>query len=126
MDIKEINKEQKNITSLKNTFVNPPIELIAEHIIQNGEGCIGQNGALMVDTGVFTGRSPKDKYFVEEEFSKDSLWWGPVNKKINKDIFDRLYLKIVDYYNSDSGNTYVFNGLAGADSDNQLKVRVLV
>ena len=42
-----------------------------EESIIKGEGKIGLNGALMVDTGKFTGRSPKDKYFVEENYSKD-------------------------------------------------------
>ena len=126
MDIKEINKEQKNITSLKNTFVNPPIELIAEHIIQNGEGFLGKNGALMVDTGVFTGRSPKDKYFVEEETSKDLLWWGPVNKKINYEVFEMLFDKVINYYyENDHTYTYIFEGFAGADDQYALPVRII-
>ena len=75
-------------------LINPDIDKIYEHILQYNEGEIGLKGAAMVDTGIFTGRSPKDKYFVEEEYSKDNLWWGPVNKKINSDVFDRLYSKI--------------------------------
>ena len=44
----------------------------------------------MVDTGIYTGRSPKDKYFVVEDMSKDNLWWGTVNQKIDSSIFDEL------------------------------------
>jgi len=108
-----------------NLYINPSIKIIVEHIIKNKEGVLGLNGTPMVDTGIFTGRSPKDKYFVEENFSKDNLWWGPVNKKISKKVFDKLFLKIANYYNEDSNNTYVFNGFAGADNKNKLKVRVL-
>ena len=124
IQIKDINTE--NITTLKNVLINPPIEIVTEKILENGEGNIGMNGAMMVDTGVFTGRSPKDKYFVEEDSSKDNLWWGPVNKKVKKYVFDLLYDKIMTYYvESQESNTYIFEGLAGADSDYTLPIRVI-
>ena len=65
--------EYKELEKIKNLYVNPSISIVLEHIIKNNEGVIGLNGAAMVDTGVFTGRSPKDKYFVEEDTSKDNL-----------------------------------------------------
>ena len=126
MKTKEINQDQKNIVNLNNTFINPPIEMIAEHIIQNGEGNISQNGALLVDTGDFTGRSPNDKYIVEEETSKDLIWWGPVNKKINESVFESLFDKIINYYyENDHTYTYVFEGYAGADDEYALPVRIV-
>jgi phosphoenolpyruvate carboxykinase (ATP) len=80
----------------------------------------------MVDTGRYTGRSPKDKYFVDEESSNKNLWWGPVNAKIDESIFDDLYEQVVDYYNhSDDSNTYVFDGFAGADPTYRLNVRII-
>ena len=51
----------ESLLQIKNLYTNPPIELISEHIVRNGEGHIGMHGALMVDTGIFTGRSPQDK-----------------------------------------------------------------
>ena len=75
-----MNLEFKNKNKV---FINPPIQVIYEEILKKREGVIGKSGAMMIDTGEFTGRSPNDKYFVEESFSKDNLWWGPVNK-INK------------------------------------------
>ena len=117
---------ENKILNIKNVHVNLSIEIIAEHIIQNGEGVIGQNGALMVDTGIFTGRSPQDKYFVEEETSNDNLWWGPVNKKIDESVFDMLYEKVINYYHdNDHTYTYVFEGFAGADKDYTLPVRII-
>ena len=118
--------KNKTILNLENSLRNPKFEVIYEHIIQNGEGQVGMNGALMVDTGDFTGRSPKDKYFVEEHSSKDNLWWGPVNKKIEENIFTELYDKVLDYYYANENTyTYIFDGYAGADHDYQLPVRII-
>ena len=58
------------------------------------EVVMAMNGATIVDTGAYTGRSPKDKYFVEEPSSVDNLWWGPVNRPVDEAIFDELYDKI--------------------------------
>ena len=126
MENKIINMKHDHIIKLKNVLRNPPIEIISEHIIENGEGNIGMNGALMVDTGIFTGRSPEDKYFVEESSSSENLWWGPVNRKIDIEVFNSLYEKVINYYyDNEHTYTYIFDGLAGADNDNSLSVRVV-
>ncbi|MAQ43057.1 MAG: phosphoenolpyruvate carboxykinase (ATP), partial [Candidatus Marinimicrobia bacterium] len=78
-----------------------------------------------VDTGIYTGRSPKDKYFVEEDMSKKHLWWGEVNQKIEADIFDELFNKVKDYYNTDTNKTYIFDGFGGADKSHQLPIRII-
>ena len=62
-----------------------PEDLVSD-IIKNGEGLIASSGAAMIDSGEYTGSSPKDKYIVEESSSKDKIWWGEVNKKISEDI----------------------------------------
>ena len=80
----------------------------------------------MVDTGIYTGRSPKDKYIVEEESSNGKIWWGDVNKKISNDIFEKLYDKVTQYYNSENlSKTYIFDGYAGADPQYALNVRFI-
>ena len=117
--------ESFSIKKLQNVVVNPSIYKVYDDIISNKEGVMGQAGALMVDTGEFTGRSPKDKYFVVENTTKDNLWWGPVNKKIDISIYNKLYKKVVDYYNGSSKKTYVFEGYAGADKDYRLPIRVI-
>ena len=90
--------ESFDIDQLNNKVINPSIHVIYEDIIINSEGVLGQSGALMVDTGEFTGRSPKDKYFVEEDLTKHNLWWGPVNRKIDIDIYNKLHNKVINYY----------------------------
>ena len=57
-----------------------PAELIEETIMRD-EGVLADTGALAVDTGEFTGRSPKDKYVVYDNNTKDSVWWGDVNNR---------------------------------------------
>ncbi len=105
---------------------NLPIEKLTEETVLNGEGVIGMNGAVMVDTGTYTGRSPNDKFIVEEPSSKNVLWWGPVNRKVSESVFDELYNKVIAYYNAHTAsNTYVFDGFAGADTNYRLNVRVV-
>ena len=113
------------IKKINKVLTNPPIEVIYEHILKSNEGEIGKSGAMMIDTGEFTGRSPDDKYFVEESYSKDNLWWGPVNKKIDIKIFDKLYKKIIDYYKEDKKDVYIFEGYAGSDDIYKLPIRVI-
>jgi len=107
-------------------YRNLTVEEIIEDVILQKEGKMGMNGSIMVDTGKYTGRSPKDKYFVEEESSKDNLWWGPVNVKIDEPIFDELFTKVIDYYNgSTQSKTYIFDGFAGADPRHRINVRMI-
>ena len=68
-------------------------EKLVEECIVNKEAKMSLNGAINVDTGKYTGRSPKDKYFVEENYSKENLWWGEVNQKVDIKVFDELYEK---------------------------------
>ena len=123
---KDLALDKMGFTDLGQVLRNLPVEAIIENIVDHQEGTLGLNGAVMVDTGRYTGRSPKDKYFVDEESSNKNLWWGPVNAKIDESIFDDLYEQVVDYYNhSDDSNTYVFDGFAGADPTYRLNVRII-
>ena len=126
MDYKELELDKLGFKSIDKIYRNLSIERIVEEGLLNGETKMAMNGATMVDTGEYTGRSPKDKYFVVEPTSKDKLWWGPVNTKVDLSIFNELYDKIIDSYNQ-NGNTktYIFDGFAGADHDHTLPIRVI-
>ena len=105
---------------------NLPVEILVEEIVKNDEGVIGLNGATMVDTGAYTGRSPNDKYFVDESSSSNNLWWCPVNRKVDEVIFNDLYEKVIQYYNGNmDSSTYIFDGFAGADVEYRLNVRII-
>ena len=114
------------LLDLTNIHRNNSVESMVTDIVGNGEGAIGLRGAAMVDTGIYTGRSPNDKYIVDEPSSTEKIWWGPVNRKVSEEVFDVLYNKVVNYYNrSDDSKTYIFDGFAGADPTYSLNVRII-
>jgi len=100
-------------------------ERLVEECINNGEAKMALNGAINVDTGKYTGRSPRDKYFVEEGSSKDNLWWGEVNQKVDIEVFNILYNKVIDFYNNADTKTYIFDGYAGADDRYKMPIRII-
>src|ERR1043165_751438 len=73
-----------------------PSELVEECIVR-GQGELTDVGALAIDTGEFTGRSPKDKFVVYDENTKDSVWWGDVNNRFEADKFDMLHKRVLEY-----------------------------
>ena len=114
------------LLDLTNVHRNISVESMVADIVGNSEGVIGLRGAAMVDTGIYTGRSPNDKYIVDEPSSTEKIWWGPVNRKVSEEVFDGLYNKVVNYYNrSDDSKTYIFDGFAGADPTYSLNVRII-
>ena len=122
---KELQLESLGLNQINEVHRNLTVESLIEETVKNGEGIIGPRGVSIVDTGKFTGRSPKDKYIVDEASSSDKIWWGSVNKKINESIFDELYESVTDYYNSDSSKTYLFDGFAGFDPAYSINVRII-
>ena len=80
-------------------------------------------GALMADTGKFTGRSPKDRFVVKDANTEDSVWWGDINIPFDADKFDQLHQKMVAYLADKE--MYVREAYAGANPDYQLKLRVV-
>ena len=99
-----------------------PAQLV-EDTIKNGQGHLTDMGALAVDTGEFTGRSPKDKFVVFDEKTKDTIWWGDVNNKFDSEKFDKLYNRVTAYL---GGKTlYVRDSFACADQKYRLNIRVI-
>jgi phosphoenolpyruvate carboxykinase (ATP) len=99
-----------------------PAELVEETIVC-GEGVLTDTGALAVDTGKFTGRSPKDKFIVCDSTTEKSVWWGDINIKFDPEKFDRLYDRVTSYL---QGKTlYVRDAYACADPTYRLNIRVV-
>ncbi|MCZ8520812.1 MULTISPECIES: phosphoenolpyruvate carboxykinase (ATP) [Paenibacillus] len=96
-------------------------ELI-EEALRRKEGMLTSTGALRVDTGAYTGRSPKDKYIVNEPAVQEHIDWGNVNRPLEPERFERLYLRALQY--AGERETYVFDGYAGADPAYRLRIRV--
>src|SRR6476469_5765588 len=66
---------------------NPTTAQLYTHALANGDGKLAHGGALVVDTGRFTGRSPQDKFVVDEDGSRDRIWWGTVNHPLSGQHF---------------------------------------
>ncbi|OCF61245.1 phosphoenolpyruvate carboxykinase (ATP) [Kwoniella mangroviensis CBS 10435] len=103
---------------------NAPIASLYEDAILNEGAVISSSGALINFSGKKTGRSPKDKRIVYEETSKDDVWWGPVNIKMDEHTFEINRERAIDYLNTRE-NVYVFDGFAGWDPKYRIKVRVI-
>lgn len=88
-------------------------------------GRVTNSGAVAVDTGIFTGRSPKDKYFVKDDTTRDTLWWSDQGTNDNKPITPEVWGSLKSLVGSQlSGKRLFVNDLfCGADPDTRLKVR---
>jgi phosphoenolpyruvate carboxykinase (ATP) len=98
-----------------------PAQLVQEAII-NGEGVLTDTGALMADTGEFTGRSPKDKFCVADAKTEGTVWWGEVNQKFDPAKFESLLNKVIEHYAGKK--IYVRDAYACADPTYRLNIRV--
>jgi len=82
--------EDLGLKNVGEVYHNLSYDELIKHELQNGEVRETKSGAATVDTGIFTGRSPKDKYFVDRAPSNKYIAWGDVNQKISEEIFDEL------------------------------------
>ena len=94
-----------------------------EEAVRRNEAAIVSTGALTAETGKHTGRSPKDKFFVKEPSSQDSIWWHPGNQPISTEAFDALYARMQDHIKTHE--VYTQDVFACADPRFRLRVRVI-
>jgi phosphoenolpyruvate carboxykinase (ATP) len=99
-----------------------PSELV-EETINRGEGVLTDVGALAIDTGEFTGRSPKDKFVVYDNNTKDSVWWGDVNNRFEADKFDILHNRMLAYLGGKE--VWIRDSYACADPKYRINIRVV-
>lgn len=112
----------KHLSSLSVVW-NLSTSQLVEQALSRGEGQLTSTGAFATTTGKFTGRSPKDKYIVDEPSVHDSIDWGSVNQPISEAQFDRIYERLLHFMKT--RDWYGFNGFAGADPEYRLPIRVL-
>jgi phosphoenolpyruvate carboxykinase (ATP) len=80
-------------------------------------------GAITVNTGEFTGRSPKDRFIVKDAITEDAIWWGSINIPFDSDAFDKLFNKVTDYLSGKE--IYVRDAIACADPAYKMNLRVV-
>ena len=98
-------------------------EELQDITIDKGMGREASSGALAVNTGEFTGRSPKDRFIVKDDITKDKIWWGDINIPFDSEKFDALYDKVIAYLNTKE--LFVRDSYACADADYRLNIRVI-
>ena len=121
----------ENLESLRNIGILPRKEVywnlsvpqLISQTLKNGQGIISRSGALACDTGKFTGRSPKDKYIVKDDKTKDTIWWGEVNHPFMPQDFDILNESILDHLSG--RDIYVRDAYACAKPEYKLNIKVI-
>ena len=109
--------------SRENAFYQLSVSELVEHAILNGEGALADSGALAIDTGKFTGRSPKDRYIVHDSITADAVYWGDINIQFDAAKFVDLQEQITAHINQRI--FYVRDVFAGANPSYQISIRVI-
>ena len=104
-------------------YRNLDVNTLIDHAVQNEGASISSAGALMIDTGEFTGRSPKDKYFVDAEPSNKYIAWGDVNQAITKEIYEQLLATSKDQLSGK--DLYVTDVYSGSSKESRKSIRII-
>lgn len=102
---------------------NLPPEELQRITVEKGMGKETNNGTLAINTGNFTGRSPQDRFLVKDDYTRDRVWWGNINKPISPDNFDRLQANILDYLSGKE--IFVRDGYVCADPKYRTNIRTV-
>ena len=102
---------------------NQSVPSLVEAIITRNEGLFSSTGALSVRTGKFTGRSPDDKYIVDDEVTHGTVDWGKVNHPISEENFEKIFRRMKKHV--EEKEFFVFDGFVGADPESRLPIRVI-
>lgn len=111
------------LTQLRRVYWNLSAPALYEEAIKREEGVLAEHGPLIVRTGQHTGRSPNDKFTVQEVSSQENVWWGKVNVALDEKHFDGLLARMQDYLKGK--DVFVQDCYAGADSKYRLPIRVI-
>ena len=115
--------ENQGLSGYGETYWNLAAPALYEQAVRRGEASIAEGGPLVALTGQHTGRSPNDKFTVQEPSSEDNIWWGDVNRPISPENFDRVFAKVQEYMRGK--DLFIQDCYGGADSEYRLKVRIV-
>src|SRR5258708_21585889 len=111
------------LKSAENIFYQLPPEELISHAVVMGEGILSDTGALVIDTGEFTGRSPKDRFIVKDPLTADSINWNEFNIPIAEKYFDVLYQKMIGFLRNKK--LWIRDCYACAAQNYRLNIRVI-
>tara|TARA_R110002049_G_scaffold6484_2_gene40720 strand:- start:27720 stop:29357 length:1638 start_codon:yes stop_codon:yes gene_type:complete len=119
--------KNKDLKKYKLINVSPHWNMDGETLqnltVEKGMGTETENGTLCVNTGKFTGRSPKDRFLVKDDYTKDKVWWGRVNKPLIPENFERLYEEVAAYLSGKE--IYIRDAYVCADPNYRMNVRTI-
>ena len=119
----KLNLDYLNIKNYKNIYRNISVPKLIEFAVKREEGFLSDNGALVVNTGKYTGRSPNDRFIVKDNITKDTVNWGKGNLPIDEHVFDEIYNDVLSYLKQK--DLFMFDGFIGALKDYTLPIRVI-
>jgi len=112
--------EKLGLSGVQEIFYNSSYDFLREKELESGLKQ-ADNGAMMVDTGIFTGRSPKDKFFVDQSPSNKYIAWGDINFKTTEAVFDALFEKATKQLSNK--DIYIQDLFCGASAASKKNVR---
>jgi phosphoenolpyruvate carboxykinase (ATP) len=112
------------LTNTENIYYQLSPEELVQDTLRIGEGVLNDTGALVIKTGEFTGRSPKDKFIVKDEITEKTVNWNDFNLPIDAKYFDIIYKQIMNYLDQRS-EIWVRDCYACADPRYRLNIRVI-
>src|SRR5436190_24328833 len=128
MSVSLLTLPKKDLHDLGLTQNNIHYQLSPDELVQDtlrlGEGILNDTGALVINTGEFTGRSPKDKFTVQDDITANSVHWNDFNIPIEEKYFDIVKKKILDYLNQ-RPELWVRDCFACADPRYRMSIRVV-
>jgi len=119
------------ISNVKEVIYNPTYQELYTYEMDTAlegfeKGLKTNTGAVAVKTGIFTGRSPKDKYFVKDAVTENSIWWdGVINRPVNQDVWKHCKNLVINQLTGEK-RLYVVDAFCGTNVNSRLKVRFIV
>lgn len=111
------------LPSAENTFYQLPPDELTHQCLERNEGVLNDTGALVITTGKFTGRSPKDKFIVKDKMTADTVNWNDFNQPIEEKYFDEIYRKLIEHLRQKK--IWIRDSYACADARYRLSIRVI-
>lgn len=122
-DHSNVGVDTHGLFNLKTVFWNLPTPALYEESLKRNEAIMAHLGPLVVRTGQYTGRSPNDKFIVDEPTNRENIWWGDVNRPFDANRFDELHRRMASYLQGK--DIYIQDLWCGADREYRLPVRII-
>ncbi|SEK58120.1 phosphoenolpyruvate carboxykinase (ATP) [Parapedobacter koreensis] len=111
------------IQNARNVHYQKKTAELVEHAVIKSEGLLADSGALCVDTGYFTGRTPYDRFIVRDACTENTVWWGNINQPLAEESFEYLFAQVGTYFHD--RDIFVRDAIVGADPSHRIGVRVV-